>query len=893
MPVAKGAVSENGDIVVPGKGGKPGRTYPASAVARVETRDGQTAWRKPPHTPRSTPRPTSQSPANSSIRESPPNVRSDATVQLGREAPRGPNAPRVPNATNTPPTPQAAHVPEGGYATLENGSRVAFGPGAVAENGDIVVPSKGGKPGQTIPASKIVHVETPDERSVWRRPPPASRGPTSGVALSGQSPSKPGSRNAAPLRPQVTKADVEEAFRGQRVVENRDGSFRVELQNGKFLTVRKVDDIGPLSRQAAERSMNRELTEQEWADFRVRGAWTITSSEGRRTDTYGLIRLVNGEADSKTLRHEMLHAARSLGLLSKAEWQALVHQHAPNGKTDGHAEERVAEAYEAWRGPEGLWQRLKSAINRVLSKLGVVNPSADTALARLRDGSVWSRESAPETNAEARERSAGEVRYSGEVRKGDGSSPDDAGNRDSGRIGGSHEDAVARLVGSKPTVVPRDKWTANTTQARKKVVDKVAAEFEAKYGDKNPLVNKSSGKRIIVSTGGLGHLGLLSVDRTKWSLIHSLDGLLRNAVHVASTKAGTGKSGGRGVHVTHALGNVVDIGGKLHVVKHTLHENADGAIHYARTAIVSVKHEAFAHKTQRPARLNADTRSAKVESAVRRLFGIKSRGARATVRNGNGKKAVAERPSGEPLAVAAPPSESALPNAAAGESSSVTAKSSVENATSSDKKFDLRDDIESSIENRAPGVSLPGEPISPVEDKVSADSNGARQNGAGDISSGSSDTVATPQQPLLLTYQPTSRTESQIRRLPQPDKWRAGEEHVQELYGSNGQRHFAVPAGGGIEGDGGRFVDAPVDLPNGGVLAVEVKTYGRWRTVSGVPQEQTVPLSDEIREQILKDVWLCDNHPNYDPRWIFLDAPPSKELQDFLNQHRIVNVTHD
>ena len=105
--------------------------------------------------------------------------------------------------------------------------------------------------------------------------------------------------------------------------------------------------------------------------------------------------------------------------------------------------------------------------------------------------------------------------------------------------------------------------------------------------------------------------------------------------------------------------------------------------------------------------------------------------------------------------------------------------------------------------------------------------------------------------------------------------------------------HFAVPAGGGIEGDGGRFVDAPVDLPNGGVLAVEVKTYGRWRTVSGVPQEQTVPLSDEIREQILKDVWLCDNHPNYDPRWIFLDAPPSKELQDFLNQHRIVNVTHD
>jgi hypothetical protein len=138
-------------------------------------------------------------------------------------------------------------------------------------------------------------------------------------------------------------------------------SFRVYLENGKVLTVRKVDDVGKLSREAAERSIGKKLTDAEWANFQVRGAWTITSSDGRRTDTYGLIRLVNGEADSATLRNEMLHAARSLGLITKAEWQALKKKYAPESKTDGHADERIAAAFEVWRGPEGLWQRLTSA----------------------------------------------------------------------------------------------------------------------------------------------------------------------------------------------------------------------------------------------------------------------------------------------------------------------------------------------------------------------------------------------------------------------------------------------------------------------------------------------------------------------------------------------------
>jgi hypothetical protein len=39
-----------------------------------------------------------------------------------------------------------------------------------------------------------------------------------------------------------------------------------------------------------------------------------------------------------------------------------------------------------------------------------------------------------------------------------------------------------------------------------------------------------------------------------------------------------------------------------------------------------------------------------------------------------------------------------------------------------------------------------------------------------------------------------------------------------------------------------------------------------------------VGLSGEITQQIHKDIWLRQNVPGYDPRWVFLDPPPSAEL---------------
>jgi len=146
---------------------------------------------------------------------------------------------------------------------------------------------------------------------------------------------------------------------------------------------------------------------------------------------------------------------------------------------------------------------------------------------------------------------------------------------------------------------------------------------------------------------------------------------------------------------------------------------------------------------------------------------------------------------------------------------------------------------------------------------------------------------------VLVASYPTL---AQVRNLKQPFKWQAGEVYVQELYGSGGQQHYPVPTSSGgafpVTRPGGRYVDAPVPTARGGTLAVEVKTYGRWRTVNGAPEMREVPLSSHITEQIAKDVALRAADPTFDPRWTFLDAPPSAELRAELNRANITFIVY-
>lgn len=139
---------------------------------------------------------------------------------------------------------------------------------------------------------------------------------------------------------------------------------------------------------------------------------------------------------------------------------------------------------------------------------------------------------------------------------------------------------------------------------------------------------------------------------------------------------------------------------------------------------------------------------------------------------------------------------------------------------------------------------------------------------------------------------PTSFTLEQIRNMRQPDKWRAGEIYTRELNRSSGGEHFPIaPRADGdhpVSGEGGRFVDVVERRVNGDLSALEVKTWNRWTTVNGEPQQREVPLTPKLQEQINKDVAARESVPGYQPRWVFLDAPPSPQLLQALNEARII-----
>jgi len=123
-----------------------------------------------------------------------------------------------------------------------------------------------------------------------------------------------------------------------------------------------------------------------------------------------------------------------------------------------------------------------------------------------------------------------------------------------------------------------------------------------------------------------------------------------------------------------------------------------------------------------------------------------------------------------------------------------------------------------------------------------------------------------------------------VRMLEGRAKWEAGEVYIQELFGVPGQRHYPVP------GTGGRLVDAPVNTLNQGVIANEIKTYQYYMRSGG---ENKVPLDARIHEQLERDLYLRDTVEGYDPRYLFLEAPPSPDLSRILELNRIIHVIYN
>jgi hypothetical protein len=132
-------------------------------------------------------------------------------------------------------------------------------------------------------------------------------------------------------------------------------------------------------------------------------------------------------------------------------------------------------------------------------------------------------------------------------------------------------------------------------------------------------------------------------------------------------------------------------------------------------------------------------------------------------------------------------------------------------------------------------------------------------------------------------------------------RFTAAEEMAREMFSGGAERHYRVPTHEHpyypVESPGGRKVDVPVDLPGGRTLAVEIKHYLEFRTIrlaDGTNEvvRGEVPLNKGIMEQINKDLTLRRMDPGYDPRWVFMHAPPSPALRSYLVQARIIFIEY-
>lgn len=132
---------------------------------------------------------------------------------------------------------------------------------------------------------------------------------------------------------------------------------------------------------------------------------------------------------------------------------------------------------------------------------------------------------------------------------------------------------------------------------------------------------------------------------------------------------------------------------------------------------------------------------------------------------------------------------------------------------------------------------------------------------------------------------------------PTRTRWERGEEFHRQMWGGGPEQHYPVPTSSDsrypVTARGGRKVDVPVKMPDGRTVAVEVKTYGPYRSITlkdGTRQSirNEVPLSKHIKEQIHKDLALREINPKYDPRWSFTHAGPSDELRSYLKKVKII-----
>lgn len=191
-----------------------------------------------------------------------------------------------------------------------------------------------------------------------------------------------------------TEQSIYETFPGAKVTRSATGNgYHVEVGDSYF-TIEVVDDLGEVDWDALERQHGVKIPEEQRKKLGPAGAFTMVLPDGTRHDGLGLILMHAELANETTLPHEALHLAKSAGIISDAEYQALVEKYGGTG-TAAEQEERVAKAMEAKRDPDGIFKRIQRWISRLMAKWGLTKYDAEDVRDLMQTSAFWARAKTP------------------------------------------------------------------------------------------------------------------------------------------------------------------------------------------------------------------------------------------------------------------------------------------------------------------------------------------------------------------------------------------------------------------------------------------------------------------------------------------------------------------
>jgi hypothetical protein len=256
----------------------------------------------PTHNQRTPPNPPLDPSRDPSLSARSPQPPARPSTLQGQATPPPPTSPPA-----TPPNPSPSPAPqfaEGGVVNLKNGSRLKFPPGAVAENGDIVLPPQNGQPARTIPAANVARLESPDGQTRWRPPPAQATSPQATpttTAPFSENASGPTGQPAAPPSAESSFAAKQQALRAE-VAEAKTHLQR--LNNGK-------------ATQQARAAAKQRLTEALKKLRRLNGGLGLKEEAGGTTPagtaTEQSIGSENGNADERSDSENPTEDSISLG----------------------------------------------------------------------------------------------------------------------------------------------------------------------------------------------------------------------------------------------------------------------------------------------------------------------------------------------------------------------------------------------------------------------------------------------------------------------------------------------------------------------------------------------------------------------------------------------------